>query len=344
MAGVSVGTVDRVIHKRGQVSEENRIRILQIIDDLKYRPNLLARSLASKRNYVIVTLLPEYQIGKDYWEAPILGIQKGWKEIADFNVKVINLFFDQNKVESFTQKTIELIENKPDAVLIAPVFQKETTHLANALDELSIPYIFIDSNIDGVHNLSYFGQHSYQSGYLAARLLQMGLPENKTIAIIKPLKSNVSNQTLNREQGFNAFFEQNGFKDKYNFLFFDYSITNEVDRKNKIAQFFSDNPSINAAVIFNSKVYEIAATIDKLNLKDIRLIGYDLLKENTDYLRKGIVTFLIAQRPEEQGYQSILTLFNYLVHKQDVAKVQYIPMDILTKENIDYYMNFKAYN
>ena len=46
-AGVSIGTVDRVLHKRGEVSEETQQKIQQIIDELDYRPNLLASSLAS---------------------------------------------------------------------------------------------------------------------------------------------------------------------------------------------------------------------------------------------------------------------------------------------------------
>jgi LacI family transcriptional regulator len=342
LAGVSAGTVDRVIHNRGQVTEENRTKIKKIIDELNYKPNLLARSLASKRSYRIVTLLPEYQDSKNYWEAPITGIQKGWKEIADFNVNLISLFFNQSKVESFNQKATELLDHKPDAVLLAPVFKEETVRLTSSLDKLAIPYVFIDSNIEGVNNLSYFGQQSYQSGYLAARLLQTGLPEKSVIAVIKPFKTNVSNQTVNRERGFTAFFEQDGLKNNYTFLYVDYNQENDTERRQQIEQFFSENPEIKAAVIFNSRVYEIAGIIEKLNFKNIRMIGYDLLKRNADYLRKGIITFLIAQRPEEQGYQGIMTLFNYLVHKQDVAKVQYVPIDILTQENIDYYMNFKA--
>jgi LacI family transcriptional regulator len=77
-----------------------------------------------------------------------------------------------------------------------------------------------------------------------------------------------------------------------------------------------------------------------LQLKQTRLIGYDLLKANVDYLRKGIVTFLLAQRPEEQGYQGIITLFNHLAFKKEFNRVQYVPIDILTRENIDYYINF----
>ena len=52
MAGVSVGTVDRVIHNRGRVSEENRKKVQAILEMVHYQPNLMARSLAaSKKQY-----------------------------------------------------------------------------------------------------------------------------------------------------------------------------------------------------------------------------------------------------------------------------------------------------
>lgn len=339
LAGVSVGTVDRVIHKRGQVSEENKAKIQKIVEELNYEPNLLARVLASKRNYLIASLIPESANNNSYWYAPIIGIQKGWKEILDYNVKLVNLPYDQYNVESFVKRTVELMEYKPDAVLIAPVFTQETVQFTKLLDEQSIPYVFIDSTIEGVNNLAYFGQHSYQSGFLAARLLEMGLPENADIAIIKPSKKGISNQTLTREKGFKAFFKENA-KGKYNFIYIDYNPDDEAEREKQLQQFFTSNTSISAVVVFNSRVYEVAGIIERLQLKQTRLIGYDLLKANVDYLRKGIVTFLLAQRPEEQGYQGIITLFNHLAFKKEFNRVQYVPIDILTRENIDYYINF----
>ena len=60
MAGVSVGTVDRVIHNRGRVSEENRKKVQAILEMVHYQPNLMARSLAaSKKQYHIHFLIQQ---------------------------------------------------------------------------------------------------------------------------------------------------------------------------------------------------------------------------------------------------------------------------------------------
>ena len=71
------------------------------------------------------------------------------------------------------------------------------------------------------------------------------------------------------------------------------------------------------------------------------LVGYDLLHKNTEFLKTGEVTFLIGQRPSLQGYCGVKTLCNHVVFKRPVTAVKYMPIDILMKENIDFYFEFE---
>ena len=41
-AGVSAGTVDRVLHQRGDVSEKSRLKVQQVLDEINYQPNKFA--------------------------------------------------------------------------------------------------------------------------------------------------------------------------------------------------------------------------------------------------------------------------------------------------------------
>ena len=59
-ANVSTGTVDRVLHNREEVSEKTRKKIMEIIEELNYRPNLLAQRLASDKIYKLAILIPKY--------------------------------------------------------------------------------------------------------------------------------------------------------------------------------------------------------------------------------------------------------------------------------------------
>ena len=68
LAGVSEGTVDRVLHNRGEVSKKSKEAVEKVLKEINYSPNLLARSLASKKHYRFACFIPAYQPG-EYWES-----------------------------------------------------------------------------------------------------------------------------------------------------------------------------------------------------------------------------------------------------------------------------------
>jgi LacI family transcriptional regulator len=78
----------------------------------------------------------------------------------------------------------------------------------------------------------------------------------------------------------------------------------------------------------------VAKFIKENNLKGIRVIGYELLKQNLEYLNDGVIDFLIHQKPEEQGYMGIGHLYKKLVLKEPITDLHYMPLEIIVKENI----------
>jgi LacI family transcriptional regulator len=340
MAGVSPGTVDRVIHNRGQVLEEKREKILSIIEDLHYQPNIIARSLAMKKTFRFASLLPEYKPG-EYWEAPEKGIDRARIEILNYNISVEKLYFNQFNAQSFVAASDKLLNSNPDAVLIVPTFRNEAARLMEQLHARNIPGVYIDSNTEDDFYLSYFGQHSYQSGYAAARLLASGLPQGSEVIVARTLRiAGTSNQTERREEGFMAYFKENDFMDKYHFIQIKLSADDDAGNRKDIEQIFKKSSYIRAAIVFNSRVYQLADILKKMKSKDVKLIGYDLSGGNVAALKDESVSFLIAQRPEDQGYQGIMALCNHLVFNKEIKRVNYMPIDILTRENIDYYINY----
>lgn len=56
MAGVSAGTVDRVLHNRGDVSAASREKVQKVLDEIDYHPNMFAIGLAAKKRYRVLVL------------------------------------------------------------------------------------------------------------------------------------------------------------------------------------------------------------------------------------------------------------------------------------------------
>ena len=57
LAGVSRGTVDRVIHQRGRVAPEVEKRIRDIMDENDYHPNMLGRALAVSKTPLTIGMI-----------------------------------------------------------------------------------------------------------------------------------------------------------------------------------------------------------------------------------------------------------------------------------------------
>ncbi len=72
----------------------------------------------------------------------------------------------------------------------------------------------------------------------------------------------------------------------------------------------------------------MAKFIKENDLKDIRIVGYELLKQNLEYLNDGVIDFLIHQKPEDQGYMGITHLYKKSVLKEPVEDLHYMPLEI----------------
>jgi LacI family transcriptional regulator len=87
LAGLSRGTVDKVIHNRSGVSQENIDKVNKIIKEVKYQPNLLARSLKKHKPFSIAVIIPEYE-DDAYWIKCHSGILKAEKEFKEYGGRI----------------------------------------------------------------------------------------------------------------------------------------------------------------------------------------------------------------------------------------------------------------
>ena len=71
-------------------------------------------------------------------------------------------------------------------------------------------------------------------------------------------------------------------------------------------------------------------------LSNLKFIGFDTTPQNVTALKLGIITFLISQKSFNQGYKSVKTIAEYLVHKEIPSSEINTPLEIITKENYKY--------
>jgi len=125
MAGVSRGSVDRVIHKRGNVSPKIREKIEQVLKQINYKPNISASLLARNNTFEILVIIPKSD-ADSYWSLPAQGIKQGAELVSHYPIKLSWLLFNNEHINSFKKITKTALSLKPDAIILAPVHKLES--------------------------------------------------------------------------------------------------------------------------------------------------------------------------------------------------------------------------
>lgn len=119
LAGVSVATVSRYINKSGYVGRHTKVKIQEIIDELNYTPNEVARSLYQKKSRFIGLLLPD--ITNPFFTMLSKGVEDQLNE-SEYGLILANVNNDKDKEREYLNNfksnniagIISAIEHKTD--------------------------------------------------------------------------------------------------------------------------------------------------------------------------------------------------------------------------------------
>jgi LacI family transcriptional regulator len=337
LAGVSVGTVDRVIHNRGRVSQEALKKVTSVMEQIDYKPNLIARTLGSNKNYRIATVIPNPE-HDPYWSQSNRGILQAQSEWAQYGVNIDVHVFELTSKDSFIATAQAAIATKPDGLVIAPIFYHEALPVFETLKNEQIPYVLFNTNIPEATPLSFIGQNLFESGKVAAQLLHFGQETPGTFAVLhidEDIQDSI--HLLEKEKGFREYFSSNG-KAKFEIKALNINPTDSSFEKQ--LNDLINNPDIRGIFVSTSKgSATVASYLDKHAKRHIRLIGYDILDENLKYLKTGTIDFLIHQNPKRQAFLGVSHLVNHLMFKKSMPQQELFPLEVITEQNLSSYLN-----
>lgn len=162
--------------------------------------------------------------------------------------------------------------------------------------------------------------------------------KEKEIMLMRQTKDGivVSKQQDNREVGFRHYMHDHFPSVKINVL--DLPLDgSRAEFTKMLEKYFATYPDTHHCITLTSKAHIVGDFLLKTNRRDVQIMGYDMVEKNAKCLREGSISFLIAQHAYMQGYNCVETLFRALVLKKKVTPVNYMPIELLMKENIDFY-------
>ncbi len=337
MAGVSVGTVDRVIHNRGRISPKARAKVMEVLNRIDYKPNLIARSLGSKKIFRIAIIIP-IPDPDPYWGLAHTGIQQAKVEWEQYGIELQPYYFDLHNKKMFQLEMERVLTTPFDGVVMTPIFYHEALPFLQDFEKKKIPFIFFNTNIPNSNPLSFIGQDLFQSGQVAAELMTIGQKQEGDVAIIhvdEDVKDAV--HLLEKERGFQTFLKSNQ-ENKLNVISLNLGSPKDEHFKHELETLLS-NPNLVGIFVSTSKGTSIIASIlEQKKTTRMRVIGYDMLEKNVELLKSGTIDFLINQNPKHQAFLSVSHIVNHLLFHKSVPTLNLFPLEIITRQNVDSYL------
>lgn len=339
-AGVSIGTVDRVINNRGRVAAATQERVRAAIEDLGYTRNVMASSLSRANPVRFTVLMPSANEDAGYWQLPAQGIHAASREIAPYHVTVTFRQYEVMSSKSCRNRIITALDEGCDGFLIAP--SGITDHaLFSELIPPEIPCVFFDSYVENMPSVTRIGQDPELSGILSARLMSLILRGTGPILTLVPMTG--PSHIKERVSSFCTASHRFGLP-KIEIVMF-----NPKDPAQNLQQLTHrllarEQGTFSGVSITNALAAPFTRAIrgweiEHQSASRIPIIGFDLLPENCDLLRSGEIDFLLSQRPFEQGYVGMISLFKQVVLHEVLPHETLLPLDIVTPENVDAMQN-----
>ncbi|MBP2058829.1 LacI family transcriptional regulator [Lactobacillus colini] len=265
LAGVSLGTVSRVINKASGIKPSTLAKVEQAIRELNYIPDEYARGLKTQSSKTVALIIPT--IWHPFFSEFAYFVEKS---LDSLGYKMLLCNSDGNSEEE--HKYIKMVkQNKIDAI-IAITYSDIDQYIYSG-----IPFVSLDRYFK--QKISYVESDNYQGGQIAAQeLLKHGA---KQLAYIGS-HSKYPNDTMRRKKGFDDYLKEK------NIEFFDIYLQEPVkDFEPSIKELLAAHPNIDGIFCHNDdRLLNVKHILEKLGYRipdDIQLIGFDGVSSSKDW-------------------------------------------------------------
>ncbi|MDE7199883.1 MAG: LacI family DNA-binding transcriptional regulator [Lachnospiraceae bacterium] len=329
LAGVSRGTVDRVLNHRGDVNPQTEEKILQIIRDLDYRPNKAGIVLAAqKKNLKLGVVL--LGVGNPFFDDVLSGVHEKEQELAGYNCSIL-----VRQTEYSLQQQLDAIDSLLsegiDGLAISPYNDRAVRDKINSLSEQGIPVVTLNTDIENSSRLAYVGSNFYRSGEAAGGLMHLMTRGEVRVGIVSGSRDILCH--TERIAGFSHIIASYP-----NIRIVDTVNNNDDDQVSceLTKKLLADHPEINAFYFTAGGVYGGCQAIEASACKnDMTVITNDMVPTTREYMQKGLIAATICQQPLQQGSQPLSLLFTYLTTGETpAAENNYVDVEIRIRENL----------
>ncbi len=311
IAGVSTATVSMIMNNKDErISDRTREKVLKVVKETGYVPNMIASSMVTKKTKTIGLVIPD--ITNPFFPEVARGVEDRAKEDG-YTVILCN---SDNDIERENSYLSILQEKMVDGIIIAPS-SKRTEYYEN-FKKIKIPLVSVDRDVEDINNYGKIVVDNSRGAYNAVMyMLRKDL--SRIAHITGPFSSGTA---LDRLNGYKKALERSEIE-------FDSSIVFEgtytIDWGTKaMDQIIEKNLDVDGVFCGNDIIAAgVYKSINKHGLSvpnDYSVIGFDNVKIS-EILFPELTT--VKQPKYQIGYQSTQLLID-IINKKSIDKKEYI--------------------
>jgi LacI family transcriptional regulator len=309
LAGVSRGTVDRVLNKRGYVHPVTERRIQQILGKLNYQPNRNARALSvQKKTFRIAYIYRDTEIN-EFFDDVMTGLKTKIGELSEHRINLLIRQISFADIAGFIAAMEEMRQSKVDGFILTAVNSPNIREKIDALIDEGFPVFTCNVDIPDSKRIAFAGCNLYRSGYISGGLISILVGGHAQVGIV------TSGGLVDRVRGFTDAVIKNHPNIRI-------AATVETDEDiikvyNETRAMMQNNPDIKGIFAETVAVYGVCRALMELGLdKKVKVICFDEFPVIRLLLLEGYVSAIVCQNPFWQGYRAFEMLWDYLIHRR----------------------------
>lgn len=301
-AGVSKTTVSRVLNHRGYLSEKTIAKVQKAMQELDYRPNIIARQLYKQRTDLVGMIFPT--VDNPFFSQLEAEMERQLYRNG-YKVLIGNSQNDPAKEENYLQ---QLLTHQVDGLIVGTQNRGLIGY-----QHANLPVVAIDQVVD--KNIPVVSSDNYQGGLLATqRLLDDGC--RHIIHTNGPL--GLDTPTQKRREAYEHLMTKNNLPAITYHLDFNIST---IDKERVFRRIFEEHPEVDGIFAANdtdaSTIINLASEYGKRIPEDLKIVGYDG-SNVTRLLLPGLTTI---QQPIDEMADLAVQLLQARINGQNVKSV-----------------------
>lgn len=329
LAGVSRGTVDRVMNNRGHVNEDVEARIRQIAEELGYAPNQAGRALARTKTSLKIGFLIQ-SVETPTMQTVVRGAEQQAEELRTRGVETVIRKLESLGEQQEMDAIEDLIAQGVKGLAVTPSDSPEIYAALDRVVELGIPVITVNGDAPRSHRLCFVGMDNEQGGRTAAGLVRSMLPSGGKVLALSAYPNNHGHRAR-----YVSFAEElYRIAPDIEILPLQHCFNRDDYAYELTLRALEENEDLDVIYVTAHGQHGVCKAIEKQG-RQVRVVAYDLTPQNCIDLAEQRIEFIIDQNAHVQGTLPLQLLYQYLVDgKRPEQPEMYTDILIKTRYNL----------